>query len=196
MLFRQCLVLRQRFLSPWEARQILGLEMDLSTTTTANAASSLSSIAQRLRAAYFRAAKQCHPDLVKSGTSFDPAERFRLVTQAYELLQKMLQHQNSDSNNANNNNNNSIFDEFPMVDEEDEHRYRVACQEMLGQPAEIVEESKRCPMFRQWAMGKTDAAAYWRSFLMQHGGLAPRLNPKIMLTTSVNKIDRRRRKLR
>jgi hypothetical protein len=149
------------------------------------------SLTQRLRAAYFRAAKQCHPDLVKSETtttaSFDPTERFRLVTEAYELLQNMYQNTKSSS-----------YDEFTsIVDEEDERRYRVACQDMLGQPAEIVEESKRCPMFRQWVMGKTDAAAYWRSFLMQHGGLAPRLNPKIMLeSSSAYQMDRRRRKLR
>jgi hypothetical protein len=141
---------------------------------------------KELRTAYFLAAKACHPDshssrtvpierpsqsttssiITEDGTA---EERFILVTNAYEYLRQQLLMLGA------RNHNNSHEDHDVFINELDEDRYRTACMEWLGQPAEIVEESKRCPNFRQWLFGRTDAAFYWQSFFMLHGGLAPQL---------------------
>ena len=137
---------------------------------------------KELRTAYFQAAKQCHPDsqssyrqpttatttstaLVSSDATAE--ERFIMVTNAYEYLRQQL------SAVATKENDDDSDD--TLTDVEEEEQYRRACLEYLGQPAEIVEESKRCPIFRQWLFGRTDAAFYWQSFFMLHGGLAPQL---------------------
>lgn len=141
-----------------------------------------------LRLAYFAAAKQCHPDannnhsndqtsssnpaVTRSSSSSnnsntttrneDAGERFRRVTQAHDFLQNQLlvrgKHDDDDDEEAD--------DEIA--------NYRQACLDWLGQPADVVEESKQCPAFRQWLTGCTDAAFHWHSFFMLHGGLAPR----------------------
>jgi hypothetical protein len=120
---------------------------------------------EELRRAYFAAAKKCHPDaLQKTEKDMDIAKEFRLVTLAYEKLQSksttMTQlHNNQDGN----------------LSMDQQSQFRSACQTILGVPAEIVEECKRDAKFRQWLLGNTDAAIYWRNFLSVHGGLAPML---------------------
>lgn len=120
-----------------------------------------------LRTAYLQAAKECHPDTSTTNTEDnnskqEAAKQFRLVTEAYEVLLKgKLDSDNNDYG----------------ITVEEEAAFRRACQERLGLPAEIVEESKQCPAFRDWLNGKTDAAHYWRIFFIQHGGLAPKLRP-------------------
>jgi hypothetical protein len=123
---------------------------------------------QELRRAYFAAAKKCHPDALQKteNKNMDIAKEFRLVTLAYEKLSSgsttgdMTQlHNNQDGNLSIN----------------QQLHFRSACQTILGVPAEIVEECKRDAKFRQWLLGNTDAAIYWRNFLSVHGGLAPML---------------------
>jgi hypothetical protein len=122
--------------------------------------------ARELRFAYFEAAKRCHPD---SSTAEDADTRlFMEVTDAYEALQIVIRHGPH---------NNSDADNDRFVTNSEEMQYRRACLDQLGVPAEVVEESKRCPLFREWLQGKTDAASYWQRFFMQFGGLAPMLQP-------------------
>lgn len=142
---------QQRFLTNQDAVGILNLGHMRITPTV-------------LRTAYLQAAKACHPDTSRNTehSKQEAAEQFRLVTQAYELLLRgKLETSDNDYG----------------ITLEEEAMFRKACQERLGLPAEIVEESKQCPAFRQWLDGKTDAAHYWRIFFIQHGGLAPKLRP-------------------
>jgi hypothetical protein len=142
---------------------------------------------KELRASYFRAAKQCHPDAQSarptlSNLPSEPAivvedtaeDKFIFVTNAYEYLRQQLTLLGTSSDDD-------------ILNETEEEKYRAACLSWLGQPAEIVEESKRCPLFRQWLFGRTDAAFYWQSFFMLHGGLAPQLRrtaPSLLLNSS------------
>jgi hypothetical protein len=151
---------------------------------------SLSLTRKELRAAYFVAAKHSHPDsavaavtvdalttTASSTTSsassmdksqapiVDPTERFRAVTEAYELLLHWISRDSKSSFDDD-------YDDVMAVDEEE--AYRQACLEWLGQTAETVEESKQCPAFRQWLHGRTDAAWHWQNFFMLHGGLMAR----------------------
>lgn len=141
-----------------------------------------------LRRAYFVAAKQCHPDTSSSLNEEEGHERFLRVTEAYELLVSQLQ----PSDCANNKNGSVII---PYSEEES---FRRQCLETLGLSAEIVEECKINHGFRQWLAGNTDAAHLWRNFLMQHGGLAPRLQGNIPVlnagTISTNQARRRRKR--
>mmetsp|Transcript_3350 Transcript_3350/g.7395 ORF Transcript_3350/g.7395 Transcript_3350/m.7395 type:complete len:202 (-) Transcript_3350:1502-2107(-) len=132
---------------------------------------------QELRHAYFEAAKRCHPDIVnQTSQENDDADEdvdanakiFISLTEAYEHL--MNNKDEIQYNNKSEMNNMGI-----SISEE--QQYRDACQMILGIPAEIVEESKANPMFRQWLMGKTDAALHWKMFLAAHGGLAVKLRP-------------------
>ena len=153
------------------AQKILGLDNEQNPSAT------------ELRAAYFAAAKQCHPDVAQSKDDDSSAEQVRLVTEAYEFL-------SSKGNNTTDDDNTS------SIPQDEEARYRRACLDWLGQPAEVVEESKRCPLFRQWLMGRTDSAAQWKNFFMQHGGLAPMLRRSAKLltgTTADTKHPRRKR---
>eukprot|EP00550_Attheya_septentrionalis_P000819 CAMPEP_0198289876 /NCGR_PEP_ID=MMETSP1449-20131203/7927_1 /TAXON_ID=420275 /ORGANISM="Attheya septentrionalis, Strain CCMP2084" /LENGTH=195 /DNA_ID=CAMNT_0043988281 /DNA_START=175 /DNA_END=759 /DNA_ORIENTATION=+ len=130
--------------------------------------------ARELRSAYFEAAKRCHPD---SSTAEEAADTrlFMEVTDAYEALQVEIRHGANSNINHNNSNSDAENDRFITISEE--MQYRRACLDQLGVPAEVVEESKRCPLFREWLQGKTDAASYWQRFFMQFGGLAPMLQP-------------------
>jgi hypothetical protein len=144
---------------------------------------------KELRTSYFKAAKLCHPDSQSprptvDNLSAEPAivaedtaeDKFILVTNAYEYLRQQLTIVSSQNSN-----------DDDVLNETEEEQYRAACMSWLGQPAEIVEESKRCPLFRQWLFGRTDAAFYWQSFFMLHGGLAPQLRrttPTLQLSGS------------
>jgi len=140
----------RRWITTKQAQETLGLAPSYTT--------------QELQRAYFAAAKKCHPDaLQKIEKDMDIAKEFRLVTSAYEKLQSKTTmaplHNNQDGN----------------LSMDQQSRFRSACQSILGVPAEIVEECKRDAKFRQWLLGNTDAAIYWRNFLNVHGGLAPML---------------------
>ena len=135
--------------------------------------------AKNLRQAYLLTAKKCHPDL-KQHDNIDLD--FREVTEAYEFLQTGV----------------SPIDDLGITLQEEES-YRQACDDWLGVRAEVVEESKRCPVFRNWLEGKTDAAIYWNNFFALHGGLAPCLRPPSALIekggdAGVNTFERRRRR--
>lgn len=130
---------------------------------------------KKLRYAYFEAAKKCHPDSSINrdihnkaklrGENIDVAKQFRLLTEAFEMLQCI---------NAGGSEQDISDSDWGITDEE-EINFRRECQEWLGLKAEIVEESKRCPAFRQWLHGKTVAAFHWNVFFLKNGGLAPML---------------------
>jgi hypothetical protein len=123
-----------------------------------------------LRAAYFEAAKQTHPDMLRSDKNDKNTDAavlgFRNVTQAYE----QLLHSPSELSERSD-------DDVEIIPQDEEESYRSACVDFLGLPAEIVEESKQNPMFRRWLEGNTDAAHTWRSFFAVNGGLAQKLRP-------------------
>jgi len=118
---------------------------------------------KELRRLYLEAAKRCHPDTAVAGkhqrTKDEVVRDFCNLTEAYELLQG---------------NSRYYPDELDITNQE-QINYRNACQHWLGIPAHIVEESKRCPMFRDWLKGETDSAERWRVFFCLHGGMAPML---------------------
>jgi DnaJ domain len=123
-----------------------------------------------VRKAYFAAAKQCHPDTKSTSDEEDDGyERFLQVTDAYELLAAQLC--SSPDKSADGSMVNTI-----IIPKSEEESFRYECHHRLGLSAEIVEECKTNTSFRQWLLGNTDSAYLWRDFLMQHGGLAPRLN--------------------
>lgn len=132
-----------------------------------------------LRQAYLKSAKLCHPDLNRHSNRHD----FHAVTEAYELLLGQKQEMDPD-------------DDLGITAQE-ELSYREACEEWLGVSADVVEESKKCPMFRDWLQGTTDAAILWNSFFALHGGMAPMLRtPSALLegaSTQPRKTRRRRR---
>mmetsp|Transcript_36229 Transcript_36229/g.78171 ORF Transcript_36229/g.78171 Transcript_36229/m.78171 type:complete len:193 (-) Transcript_36229:134-712(-) len=124
---------------------------------------------RELRHAYFEAAKRYHPDAVQQQQETEDDRTslidFLDITEAYEHLL------NGDHIEANKG------DLENMVSASEEEEYRQACEVMLGLPAEIVEESKKNPMFRHWLDGNTDAAIHWRAFFASNGGLAQKLRP-------------------
>lgn len=154
-----------------------------------------------LRDAYFTAAKLCHPDspnakiiiltdvddhcTIKNGGNKNYVEKdmdeetrkeqltsqFHAISEAYELLQKKsnIGFFSSSSQQPSTN---------EYINKSEEEHFRQACIEFLGVDAEIVEESKRCPLFREWLKGRTVDAFLWNTFLMKHGGLAPMLRRK------------------
>lgn len=151
-----------RWISSRAARDLLGLPRELPSET-------ISLTLKELRHAYFAAAKKCHPDMKPSpddrtwtDTDGNSAPNFLQITHAYEVLQgEIAQNQ----------------DVMSTITSSEEDEFRHACQTVLGVDAEIVEECKRNPVFRQWLDGRTDAAYHWRTFFMQYGGLAPKLRP-------------------
>jgi hypothetical protein len=126
---------------------------------------------RELRHAYFEAAKLHHPDVIKQHPNRNVFD-FRDITNAYEhlLTSSHISH---------------ISEDEPIITHDEEDEYRRACLDILGIPAEIVEESKKNPMFRQWLMGKTDAAMHWKMFLTKYGGLAEKLRPRVQIGKGV-----------
>eukprot|EP00547_Thalassionema_nitzschioides_P005910 CAMPEP_0194201418 /NCGR_PEP_ID=MMETSP0156-20130528/1695_1 /TAXON_ID=33649 /ORGANISM="Thalassionema nitzschioides, Strain L26-B" /LENGTH=144 /DNA_ID=CAMNT_0038926605 /DNA_START=247 /DNA_END=681 /DNA_ORIENTATION=+ len=124
---------------------------------------STSFTARELRQAYLQAAKLSHPDLNRHTSRYD----FQAVTEAYEFLSSQQKQ-------------GTLGDDLGITAQEEEY-FRESCQDWLGVSADVVEESKKCPMFREWLQGKTDAAMLWNSFFSLHGGLAPMLRPPAAL---------------
>lgn len=172
-----------RCISTRTALHLLGLPHDhasnsLATLTTA-----------QLRQAYFAAAKKCHPDVAQSTSSSSSSSHddFLRLTTAYEVLSAAV----------------AGVDDPSMISADEEADFRTACDLQLGVPAEIVEECKRSPVFRRWLAGRTDAAHTWRDFLMQNGGLAPKLpivtaslgmDPNAVISSRLQSRRRRKRK--
>jgi len=180
MLFGDCLRQQQRGITISAAKELLGFPPHHRPTM------------RELRSAYFEAAKQTHPDLVAAKTS--------------STTEVGTDQKNDDNNNDNTNNDSMMntkkqyrhkgidfiqvtvayerlldskefdHDETWKISQEEEDEYRRACEAVLGIPAEIVEESKKNPMFRHWLDGNTDGAQHWRAFFSNHGGLAQKLH--------------------
>ena len=167
---------RRHLMTVSSARVVLGL-------STAGSVSP-----KELKEAYFKMAKECHPDSTTTSSAPDAASRFIHLTDAYEYLRDRA------SNKGFHYQEQSTF----VSNASEEEDYRRACNASLGLSAEIVEESKRCPLFRQWLRGRSDSASVWNSFLMLHGGLAPRLEIRKSLSSScegsIQSSDRRRRR--
>lgn len=172
----------RRCISTRAALHLLGLPHDHAS----NALATLTST--QLRQAYFAAAKKCHPDVAKSrNDSSSSHDNFLRLTAAYEVLSAAV----------------TGVEDPSIISADEEADFRTACDLQLGVPAEIVEECKRSPVFRGWLAGRTDAAHTWRDFLMQNGGLAPKLpvvtaslgmDPNAVVTSQSQ--SRRRRKRR
>jgi hypothetical protein len=109
---------------------------------------------------------------------------FLQITMAYEILQNELAGYGEDKYNS------------IVIPYDEEQAFRVACEQQLGLPAEIVEECKENTMFREWLTGNTDSAHTWRNFFMQHGGLAPKLKASagVIEAGAVSTLVPRRRK--
>lgn len=148
----------RRYITSRAARALLGLPAKASKETTPLTL-------KELRHAYFAAAKKCHPDTKPDNEDEEKGsdDAFLQITRAYELLQAEI-------------NQTEILLESTISSSEEEE-FRRACRTELGIDAEIVEECKQNPAFRQWLLGRTDAAYHWRVFFLQHGGLAPKLRP-------------------
>jgi hypothetical protein len=129
-----------------------------------------------LRKAYLQAALKCHPDVKKEKSGHE----FTEINRAYELLQAGV-----------------VSDKDLGVTPDEDEMFRRACLDWLGLPAEVVEDSKRCPIFRNWLSGGTEASIRWQQFLTLHGGLAPMLRPASALLEdqrSTVKVMERRKK--
>ncbi len=151
---------------------------------------------KELRDAYFTAAKLCHPDSPNAKYDDDNhiniidndddnheeykkeylTNKFHTITNAYELLQTHAKRTNCNTTTTHKHDHDDS-----IITKSEEEDYKQACLEFLGVDAEIVEESKRCPLFREWLKGRTVDAFLWNLFLMKHGGLAPMLRRKKVL---------------
>lgn len=168
---------QRRLLTLTSARKLLRLSIHHDEAITPKA----------LRLAYFEAAKSCHPDSDADCENKEHlVQQFLKVTDAYEFLQGYTVG-GAGGGAAD-----------LGITEQQERVYRQACQDWLGLDAEIVEESKKCPMFRQWLTGKDKAAQTWSDFFQIHGGLAPMLRPRAALledySIKTNSSTRRKRK--
>jgi hypothetical protein len=147
---------RRRLISTQESLRLLGL-----SSSSLSRGQSDSLTLMELRQAYFAAAKRCHPDTQKAASDASHDDFLR-VTTAYEVLSRKLSPYAHE-------------DGSPVISADEEADFRTACEQRLGVSADIVEECKRSPIFRQWLAGRSDSAHMWRSFFTQHGGLAPKL---------------------
>lgn len=158
--------------------------------------------ARELRDAYFDAAKRCHPDTQKQSStkthSAAPIDEdaqkaassnlFLEITESYEALQEFAASGRKVDSAS------SIIDEKNLIIKSEEQDYREAVKETLGIDADILEESKRCPMFRLWLKGGSHMAFHYNIFLMRHGGLAQMLPEKQVGKITEGTSTRRRRK--
>lgn len=184
-----------KHLNPWHNTKTISF-----STTSQHTALELLNLAhnpqfsvKELRHAYFAAAKRCHPDSNDAKASkIDTTDQFLQLTEAYELLQEeRISFHNDDDDRKDDMRYSDI------VSKTEEQIFREACREHLGLDAETVEESKRCPLFREWLKGRTDASNVWNIFFMRYGGLAPMLRRKEVLKISNGNKDpgkRRRRR--
>ena len=169
---------QRRYITTRAARALLGFPSKSSTDEKPITL-------KELRHAYFAAAKKCHPDMQQqqqqqppdrndddddeetnddnNDNSDESKDEFLQLTRAYELLQAEI---TKDGNLI-----------LSTISASEEEEFRLACQSELGVAAEIVEECKRTPIFRQWLMGGSDSAHRWKIFFLSHGGLAPKLRP-------------------
>jgi len=164
---------RKRYLTLDSAKQMLGLKNYDSLTT------------KQVRHAYFRIAKGCHPDLQDAAENNGQKNNsdFIKLTEAYETLVDFQQ------------NGGDPFD-VSIISMEEERRYREACEDWLGLSAEIVEESKKCSMFRDWLADRNHNTYRWKVFFAANGGLAPKLRPKPLLENNNEPKPLRRRRRR
>jgi hypothetical protein len=154
------------------AYRVLGLHADMVYTS------------KHIRDAYYEAAKRCHPDVSTREVQdiSRSAQEFIRLTNAYEVLRRKY----------------TISEDVWQEDEEEQ--FRTACREWLGLSAEVVEESKRCPMFRKWLTTGTQSAEHWLNFLCMNGGLSPRirspnkLSEELISHTAHDSATRRRRR--
>ena len=157
-----------------------------------------------LRDAYFSAAKKCHPDSQTVHTNIpvdgdakkkqELSNMFLEVSEAYDLLQTCSIDKEGVTTGING--KSSDIDGMELITKSEEQYFREACREYLGVDAETVEESKRCPIFREWLKGKSIDAFHWNLFLMKHGGLSPMLRREKTekLSDGGNGCRRRRKK--
>ena len=135
-------------ISTESARKILGLSLSPSSSSSAISM-------KELRVAYFKASKACHPDTQFGKNTYQDATlQFLAVTEAYEQLKHLTT-----------STTNTITSEV-IISKTEEEEFREACQEWLGISAEIVEESKQCPIFREWLKGKvrSDCTIFFPKF--------------------------------
>ena len=166
----------------------LGLSIHIEYTST------------QIRDAYFTAAKRCHPDLVVSDSEKDiarAAQQFIRLSDAYDLIRKNDSVLSSSSSTTTT--TTAATTESEQVLQSEEDAFRAACEQWLGLSAEVVEDSKRCPMFRQWLVNGGKSAVHWLNFLRINGGLTPRLRPLKLLESqeslsSSSRIRRPRRR--
>jgi hypothetical protein len=144
--------------------------------------------ARELRDAYFQAAKKCHPDTTAGDSDKAHASNMFLeITEAYEALQIYCANGKTFSGSKQ-------YNEADFITKTDEQYYREAVKETLGIDAEVLEESKKCPMFRIWLKGGSHMAFHYNIFLMRHGGLAQMLPPKKIAQISQGATRRRRKR--
>ncbi len=147
---------------------------------------------RELRDAYFDAAKQCHPDTLSAkeedsdNLKTQASNQFLQITEAYEALQIYANHGRQD--------NTKELDLDFIITKTDEEYYREAVYETLGIDADVLEESKKCPMFRIWLKGGSHTAFHYNMFLMRHGGLAQMLPAKKAAQISEGPTRRRRKR--
>ena len=146
--------------------------------------------ARELRSAYFEESKRLHPDV----SSLDKAAATKLfleMTTAYETLlaapyqrrgrrrrkKKSSGNANDDADDADDDDDayddgDDDGDDDLYMSEREEAEWRRNCELWVGVGAELVEELKADPAFREWLMLPEPDAEHWRLFLFSHGGLA------------------------
>ena len=171
--------------------------------------------ARELRDAYFDAAKRCHPDTASLQTPRSSAaaaaahtrtrtrtipvdedaqkaqasNSFLEITEAYEALQEYSANGRKDNGGLS-----KQYNEMDFITKTEEQYYREAVKETLGIDADVLEESKKCPMFRIWLKGGSHTAFHYNIFLMRHGGLAQMLPAKKAEQISEGAVRRRRKR--